>query len=676
LAQGDFEAAQAAVASARARAESFPSPEAHEAIRRLDELLKEALERREQQNAMAVRELRQRSQDAAQLVSQKAQAEGRSIFSARVERIVSVQQKGLYELALGQARLLVKDFPANAKALALYDNLLALVYDERELSIEQRKVYLEKEVFERIHQALIPNGIDGFPIFPQDWERRSNRLLTGLDAIAGLPQWQVALMDRVSERIDFIDFIDTEPLEALAFIAERTGINIVPSSEMQSGTFPPITLQARGMRVDNIITWICRQMGSNWSFRRKAIMVDNDEFDDPELRIYDVSEALFPIPDFEGPDLGAMQLVSNGGGTGGAGGGFDLFGGGDAGGEDLVGPEDLIDLIREAVSPDAWENPDYGIQVHSGDFLIVNAPPQIHGLIQDFIKAQLGVNRTMVHTEMRWLRIEDHYLEEIGVDWGGPNSALLNGGPLASNGFRQGNANSNVASVGTIVNRLPQTAMDIAPSIAGSGLNLQVLSLGSTYLRAILTAVERNGRGRFVSSIDLTTMNGQQAHAMFMRQVAYISDYEVDGGFLDPVISTVNVGDILDIRPLVSADRKYVTMDIRPVNSTVQFFTERFSFFTAVGGNFIVVAQFPIELPNSQINTAGTRVMVPDGGSIMVAGFVDALNQTAQSSVPLLGHVPFIGRLFGKRGRYAQNTKLYLTATVDIILYDEEEALL
>ena len=127
---------------------------------------------------------------------------------------------------------------------------------------------------------------------------------------------------------------------------------------------------------------------------------------------------------------------------------------------------------------------------------------------------------------------------------------------------------------------------------------------------------------------------------------------------------------------MVSADRKYVTMDIRPVNSTVQFFTERFSQIAGVGGNFIAVVQFPIELPNLHINTAGTRVMVPDGGSIMVAGFVDALNQSTQSNVPLLGHVPFVGRLFGKRGRYAENTKLYLTATVDIILYDEEEALL
>ena len=688
MAQQDFEAADIAIVSAQAQLQNHPWPEAKDAIARLEALLAEARERQQQRDAMALRELRQRSQDAAQLVSDMAEAAEISIFATRMDRILGVQQKGLYELALSQARLLVKDHPTNPKALALYDNLLNLVYDQRQMNIEERQVYLKKEVFERIHQALIPDGIDGSPIFPADWERRSKRLISGLDAIVEIPAWQVALMERASERLDSIDFAETDPVEALVFIAERTGINIVLSSEIQGGAFPPVSLQARGMRIDNIVTWICRQMGVTWAYRRNAIMVDIDEFEDAELRIYDISEAIFGVNDFPGPDLSVMQLAaSGGGGGGGGGGGFDLFGGGAGGGEDEgIGPEDLIDLIREAVSPEAWDNPEYGIEVHSGNYLVVNAPPALHGLIQDFIRSQLGVNRTMVHTEMRWLRIDDQYLEEIGVDWGGPNSSLVNSPSIGTDGFRRGNASSDALSVGTIINRLPATAMDIAPTIATSGLNLQVLSLGSTYLQGILTAVERTGRGRFVSAIDLTTMNGQRGHAMFVRQIAYISDYEIDGGEYNPVISTVNVGDLLDIRPLVSADRKFVTMDIRPFNSSVSFFTERLQVATDTVDDVIagfngfvlppLIFGLPIELPNLQVNTAGTRVMIPDGGSVMVAGFVDALNQTTQSNVPLLGHVPFVGRLFGKRGRYSQNTKLYLTVTVDIILYDEEEALL
>jgi type II secretory pathway component GspD/PulD (secretin) len=42
--------------------------------------------------------------------------------------------------------------------------------------------------------------------------------------------------------------------------------------------------------------------------------------------------------------------------------------------------------------------------------------------------------------------------------------------------------------------------------------------------------------------------------------------------------------------------------------------------------------------------------------------------------VPLLGSIPFLGRLFGARGRYADRTKLYLMSTVSIINYPELEA--
>ena len=184
-------------------------------------------------------------------------------------------------------------------------------------------------------------------------------------------------------------FLKTDLLEALAFIAERTGINIVVSSEFKCEVYPPISLQARGMGRQYSHLDLSTN-GRVWDFRRNAIMVDNEAFDDPELRIYDIQRQCSRFRDFPGPDLTVMQLAANGGaGGGGGGGGFDLFGGG--GGDEGVGlgAEDLIDLIREAVSPDAWENPDYGMEVHSGNYLVVNAPPRLHGQIQDFIRAQL-----------------------------------------------------------------------------------------------------------------------------------------------------------------------------------------------------------------------------------------------------------------------------------------------
>jgi len=66
--------------------------------------------------------------------------------------------------------------------------------------------------------------------------------------------------------------------------------------------------------------------------------------------------------------------------------------------------------------------------------------------------------------------------------------------------------------------------------------------------------------------------------------------------------------------------------------------------------------------------------MLPDRGSLLVGGFNASLDQFASTRIPLLGSVPFLGRLFGARGRYSEKSKLYLLTTATIINYPELEA--
>ena len=129
---------------------------------------------------------------------------------------------------------------------------------------------------------------------------------------------------------------------------------MVITNDLRTGNLPPISLQARGMRIDNIITWICRQIGTEWTYRRKAILIGETEEERPELRIYDISEAIIGIK-FPGPPWESLNL-GDGSDEGGA--VFDLFGGGDGAlAETTVGAEDLIDIIQEAVDPEHGTTP-------------------------------------------------------------------------------------------------------------------------------------------------------------------------------------------------------------------------------------------------------------------------------------------------------------------------------
>ena len=72
--------------------------------------------------------------------------------------------------------------------------------------------------------------------------------------------------------------------------------------------------------------------------------------------------------------------------------------------------------------------------------------------------------------------------------------------------------------------------------------------------------------------------------------------------------------------------------------------------------------------------TVATTVTIPDRGTLLVGGFGNHLEQATSTKIPFLGHIPFLGRLFGARGRYSVRLQLYLLTTVTVINYDELEA--
>ena len=126
-------------------------------------------------------------------------------------------------------------------------------------------------------------------------------------------------------------------------------------------------------------------------------------------------------------------------------------------------------------------------------------------------------------------------------------------------------------------------------------------------------------------------------------------------------------------------------MDFQPALTTVTLWTEFISALRTVNndpfdGNVLIpgyqppLAVYPLELPNLTVREAGTTLTIPDRGSALIGGFTKAIDQQTEARVPLIGDIPFLGRLFGRRGRYSEHGKLYLLATLTIISYDEQEA--
>ena len=87
--------------------------------------------------------------------------------------------------------------------------------------------------------------------------------------------------------------------------------------------------------------------------------------------------------------------------------------------------------------------------------------------------------------------------------------------------------------------------------------------------------------------------------------------------------------------------------------------------------------------PITETNTISAYVDVEDGEKVVVGGMMRETQQEVESKVPILGDIPFIGRLFRKSQKVAENSEIVFIITPHIIdvtdpadlhkLYEETE---
>ena len=628
---------------------------------------RESLEAAAAHNA-ATREraLAEAREHAADAVSSAA-----SSRAERISRIRGLQRKSLFEQALAECRTLIDSEPNDDEVSALFRELLAAAHAQRKLTTEQAVIESRQELTERISRSLIPTGIDGWPVYPADWLAR-HPTTDQLDRHAGdktiEPEWRSVLRDSLRRRTS-LDVDAQNGLDVLRALAIDSRINLIIDPTLAAGPDRNVTLHAPNLTVEHAITWLCQLMDTRWTLVNGAVWIGTPPAEQTTLALYDVANLVHHGVDQPGKKL---TLGEAGGGSGA---GNSLFATNDADKVKPPTPEEVVDLLKTSVTPSVWIEPENGITIR-GNTLYITAPPETHRILREFIGSQEQAQNLMVRVDARWLVLEDSFAEEIGVDW------TIDGTQLAFNqpasGFVTENNNSNF--IGSAVTPLPPTSNQSRSGVSGQGLKLSFGLIGPIQLSAILTAAENNLRGRVLTSPSVTTVNGVRSNVFVGDQSAYISDYEIVASNLDPTISVLTTGNSLDVKPFVSADRKYVTMDFQPATSTVRYFTDFISAPRVISngpnGDGIVTAavNFPIELPNVSVKEAGTTLTIPDRGSVLIGGFGKAADESSSSRVPFLGNIPYLGRLFGHRGRYSDHEKLYLMATITIISYDEQEA--
>jgi general secretion pathway protein D len=499
--------------------------------------------------------------------------------------------------------------------------------------------------------------------------------------------------------------------EVLQTLQIQTGVNLYLdpriASEVGDTVIPPIEVE--GVSLEQALNMLksASPEGTIWVVRGNVVQFTKKEFVKYNLTLkqHPVADLTAGLTDFIPPhiDLVTGDQVNDEANP--------LFGGE---GEETIKPfgtiDELIDLIKNAVgTPDTWSLEGTSIVASGTTAIIVKHTSETQGQVARFLNDLRAFAGIVVTVETRFLQVSDDFLRDVGVDFRGlgttgnaasivnlddvtngltnnasagrdnagpglPAGAALN--PAAGAYFGDGNDGDFRGRTENIFDRALGSVFGgggfLNPLSSLGGATFTLNYLDDSQYNAIVKAVEKTQRGRTLTAPTITVYNTQRANVTVVNQLSYISDFDVEvaqSSFIaDPIIGVIQDGLTLDVRPTVSNDRRYITLELQP---TVAKLVEPIpTFSTTLGSSFSPVI---IQLPELRLQQARTTVRIPDGGSILIGGLKNIAVVDRQSEIPLIAKIPLLSFLFSRKGRSDEMSNLMILVRATITDLQEEE---
>lgn len=215
---------------------------------------------------------------------------------------------------------------------------------------------------------------------------------------------------------------------------------------------------------------------------------------------------------------------------------------------------------------------------------------------------------------------------------------------------------------------------DLPGSFAGDPTLQPAFSVFGSFLDNIqvdflVRATQADSRTSLVTAPRLVLFNGQRAWVAVVNQQSFVSSLQpiVDATGQAPDIQTIETGAVLDAQATVSADRRYVTMTLRPsIGRLLGIQTFGFSVGPGGTGSFV-------QLPSITRTVLRTTVSVPDGGTLLIGGQKLAGEVEVESGVPILSKIPILKRLYSSRTLIKDEQVLLILIKPKIIIQSEAE---
>jgi len=252
----------------------------------------------------------------------------------------------------------------------------------------------------------------------------------------------------------------------------------------------------------------------------------------------------------------------------------------------------------------------------------------------------LDIPTPQVLIEAKIVEISKSFTQELGIQWGLTGEVISSApGSLAING----STNANTAADGSAFLVDLRQSTDIAGgSVSGFDLLLGGLLPGLD-LNVRLEALEKQGKGRILSSPKVTTADNKEARIRSGKQIPYqVTSAEGNSiQFVDAELS-------LTVTPHVTSDNSvYMVIDA----------TKNAADFTQLVGT----------VPTITTKETHTEVLVGNGDTTVLGGIYESASTENKKAVPFLSKIPLLGFLFKSFADSDVITELLVFITPTII---------
>ena len=552
-------------------------------------------------------------------------------------------KEGRYEDALKISNAILRERPYDGTALALKENAKALQEDMRHKTIiakiERVDARERNKYFENLKEKSIPyNDLMQFTTEDEwkdikeraqkeDPEKRLEKNRKHTERLKQSPspvQKSISqeMQSKLEERLS-IEFVNTPLRDVIAFLQEKSKMNFFLDRDAPDTS---VNIKLNDVPLSVILEYI---LPKNLRYIVKGNIV-HVTLEPLELRVYDVRDLLINLED-RVPDLSTQSEVTETEGQRTA-----------VGGDTFDRVNEIINLITSTIEPASWSaNGGKGMiaarEGMLGD-IVVTHKRGVHKGVEGLLAALRSSADLQVVIEARFIRVSDNFLEAYGHNI---DSADFRGQDDAERGGIFADGDNKFIDTGTT------TGLGLAEGTT-TGLNLTYQIFGGSFIEGFLKAVQESDEAETVTAPKITLSNTQRGSIKVVTTESYISSYTIVSQTPQPVMSEIDEGTTFSVRPVVSADRKYVSLEVHPIITDVTLASTNFvtGGASTSGGGTTTSNTNVIQRPQTTKQELSVTVSVPDKGILMIGGLGKSSETKTSKGVPFFSKIPIIKRLF------------------------------